>query len=632
MNTQTKTSVVGWFNQRGLEPLDYQPMAIITTIKSDKKKVVLAAAPNSGKTTMTICIIDLLKEVNPNMKVLILTHNQIILRDNFIKNIDKLGKPFNYQVIESGCDDITEDVVISIPATMINCKNLPKFDLVIVDEAHEYYKKDMVQTIIKKVKPSREILLTGTPSPFIGDEKYDLVYVTGMDVYEAGNSADVYTEISTSTYFMDQKDYNTDGEVHKSYNFGKNETIVTLDDVMSKVYNRLVSKMRQPKNYAYSPLVDWVFLNKNMGRTMIACRNQSQAKKVGDYFTSKGIKNIVSISDSDSDNELLRAWEQKQEYRVLIVVRRGILGFSDETLVNLVDMTMSKNINRMFQLYNRVTRKFGDTKKLYIKVVPANLSDYHSVFVAGMLSMLHEEWYTKFNGKNFYEMRIPIKKNTTKRNGGTGISKSTTKVKLRIEDLGCIQPQEMFQYLNSNKSKLLNPEYWVDMRTVMIKLDEHYSNGKTTWNLSEKIVDENYSQFENKTLSELESTYQGSVARARKFGYHNELLEKYNITKDYYRRNTEDRAQIIIDFCKKNNITKRHELRNHSQEGQKHYAWVKKRSEIGDKILPPTTIKWTVESVLQTEKEAKEKKIGFKTYSASAWNAKRRFIKQGLIQ
>jgi hypothetical protein len=567
MNTQTKTSVVGWFNQRGMEPLDYQPMAIITTIRSEKKKVVLAAAPNSGKTTMSICIIDLLKEINPDMKVLILTHNQVILRKNFSESIEDLGRPFDYQVIED-CND---------PITKRYCYWYPRR-------------------------------------------------------FKSGNSADVYTEISTSTYFMDQKDYNTDGEVNKSYNFGKNETIVTLDDVMSKVYNRLVSKMRQPKNYAYSPLVDWVFLNKNMGRTMIACRNQSQAKKVGDYFTSKGIKNIVSISDSDSDNELLRAWEQKQEYRVLIVVRRGILGFSDETLVNLVDMTMSKNINRMFQLYNRVTRKFGDTKKLYIKVVPANLSDYHSVFVAGMLSMLHEEWYTKFNGKNFYEMRIPIKKNTTKRNGGTGISKSTTKVKLRIEDLGCIQPQEMFQYLNSNKSKLLNPEYWVDMRTVMIKLDEHYSNGKTTWNLSEKIVDENYSQFENKTLSELESTYQGSVTRARKFGYHNELLEKYNITKDYYKRNPEDRAQIIIDFCKKNNITKRHELRNHSQEGQKHYAWVKKHSEIGDKILPRTTIKWTVESVLQTEKEAKEKKIGFKTYSASAWGAKRRLIKQGLIQ
>ena len=55
-----KTSVVGWFNQRGMEPLDYQPMAIITSIRSDKNKVVLAAAPNSGKTTMTICIIDIL--------------------------------------------------------------------------------------------------------------------------------------------------------------------------------------------------------------------------------------------------------------------------------------------------------------------------------------------------------------------------------------------------------------------------------------------------------------------------------------------------------------------------------------------------------------------------------------------
>lgn len=629
MNIETKTSVVGWFNQRGMEPLDYQPMAIITTIRSDKKKVVLAAAPNSGKTTMTICIIDLLKEVNPDMKVLILTHNQVILRDNFVKNIEKLGKPFNYQVIESGCDDITEDIVIGIPASLNNCKNLPEFDLVIVDEAHEYYKEKMVQRIIRKAKPSRQILLTGTPSPFIGDEEYDLVYVTGQDVYEAGNSAEVYTEISTSTYFIDHKDYNKNGEVKESYNFGKNQTQVTLDDVMSKVYDRLVSKMRQPKNYAYSPYVDWVFLNKNMGRTMIACRNQSQAKKVSDYFTSKGVKNILSISDSDTDNELLRIWEEKQEYRVLIVVRRGVLGFSDETLVNLVDMTMSKNINRMFQLYNRVTRKFGNTKKLFIKVVPANLSDYHSVYVSAMLCMLHEEWYTKFNGKNFYEMRIPLIKKKSQRRNGVGNGKSSGKVKPRIEDLGCIEPQDMFQYLNSNKSKLLNPECWVDMRTVM----ERLINFNCTVERPFEYFDDFYSKYENNTITEL---YKGSktiVILAQRKGIHDQLITKYNIKPTSLRGlSPEERIEMIKEYIKDNNIKSRLELRN-DKNGKKHFNWIISNQELCKDILPSLYKKdYTVDFVLKRKQESEDMNIKFHKYDYAAYQKYNKMKKKGLIQ
>jgi len=596
MNIETKTSVVGWFNQRGMEPLEYQPMAIITTIRSDKKKVVLAAAPNSGKTTMTICIIDLLKEVNPNLKVLILTHNQVILRDNFVKNIEKLGKPFNYQVIEGGCDDITEDIVIGLPASLNNCKNLPEFDLVIVDEAHEYYKEKMVQRIIRKAKPSRQILLTGTPSPFIGEKQYDLVYVTGQDVYEAGNSAEVFTEICTSTYFIDHKDYNPEGDVRKSYNFGKNETTVTLDDVMSKVYDRLISKMRQPKNYAYSPLVDWVFLNKNMGRTMIACRNQSQAKKVGDYFTSKGIKNIVSISDSDSDNELLRVWEEKQEYRVLIVVRRGVLGFSDETIINLVDMTMTKNINRMFQLYNRVTRKFGNTKKLYIKVVPANLADYHCVYVSGMLCMLHEEWYTKFNGKNFYEMKVPIKKNRPKRTNGTGNGKGRGKVKPRIEDLGCIEPQEMFQYLNSNKSKLFNPECWTEMGTVISRLNDYYNVRRIH---TETILDEIYSKYQNKKFEEMWKSEGAAIATARRKNIHEKLMLKYNIHRTWVYRNEDE----IEQFIKENNITKQQELRNMGGIGLKYIDWLSRNPEVRNRLLPSTKKSISMEELFETMKK-----------------------------
>ena len=40
----------------------------------------------------------------------------------------------------------------------------------------------------------------------------------------------------------------------------------------------------------------------------------------------------------------------------IIVVGRGILGFNFEQLVNVVDMTGSQNIDRIFQLMARVVR------------------------------------------------------------------------------------------------------------------------------------------------------------------------------------------------------------------------------------------------------------------------------------
>jgi len=368
-----------------------------------------------------------------------------------------------------------------------------------------------------------------------------------------------------------------------------------------------------------------------MGRTLIACNNTKQAQMVGEYFTKNGIKNVVSTHKDDMDNELIRDFIKDQSYKVLIVVRRGILGFSDKTIVNCIDMTLSKNINRMFQLFNRVTRKWGDLNKLFIKVVPSNESDIHRMYVTGMLCMLHKEWYTKFNGRNFNNMVVPRR---TRRGAGSGGGSTTRRNRTQqtFEYLDIIDPTEVYQFLTSNKSNVYNTECWVDMKTVVIKLQEYNGESKATHNLTDTIVEEHYAEFEGRTLNELEEKYQSSVTRARTNNYHNELLEKYNITKQYYIRPDEERAKIIVDFCKEHNITIRHQLRNHSIEGRKHYTWIKSHKDIGDQILRPSRIKWTPELVMKSIKEAKQKNITIANYCPSAYGAYKRFKKRGLMR
>ena len=50
--------------------------------------------------------------------------------------------------------------------------------LLIVDEAHHYYHSDMIQKIIKHYKPEYQLLLTGTPSPFVKSKEFTGVHAS----------------------------------------------------------------------------------------------------------------------------------------------------------------------------------------------------------------------------------------------------------------------------------------------------------------------------------------------------------------------------------------------------------------------------------------------------------------------
>lgn len=552
---QLNTRIIVWFYTHcGYAPYQYQIDKIVDLFNEFKKtgkipKIVLAAAPNAGKTNMSICFIDLLLEDNPHLRTLILVHNTSILRKNYFDRILLLKPKFMLaaQDLKAGDEfDENSNVVVTMPSTIQQRKILPKFDVLIVDEAHHFYEsKDkrskerggtMIQKIIKKINPKYHILLTGTPSIFIKLGGYKILSITGMEIYEAGNSAEVYVEHSTSSYFVRNTDFTKGSDdVKIDFKFDINETEKSLEDVVKKIYHRLLS-FRNPKQNSIkqlvSPVLDWEFFKFNLKRTIIACKNIEQALIVSDYFKNKGIKTAQSDYISDPHNKLIEEFLEDKTYKILVVVLKGVLGLDDPTIEIAVDMTLSKNIDRVFQFYNRVTRKLiikgKSVKKLFIKIVPSNRVDEYKIRLTGVICMMHKEWYTKFNGKNFLDMKLP--KESKPSNGGTGGKTSTTggnKPKGQ-EYLGIPAPENMFQYLTSNRGELLNAESWTETSRVVNLLRDY--NDETRLEITNEMIEELYSINKSCYLKDFNfGKNSTTINKARKLGIHNDLMLKYDI-------------------------------------------------------------------------------------------------------
>lgn len=394
-----------WFTYRGLKVLKYQSEVLQKIEKSMQKQeiTVLAACPSAGKTIMSIyCIENYLIE-HPLAKVLVLTHGTTVLRTQFHDVLEETKPAYTYNLVAKFSEfDYSKQVNVCLPQT-INGNLLPHFDLLVVDEAHQFYFADMVQEIIKRIAPSKQLLLTGTPSVFI-QRGFSIIPIPLLRIYDEGMIADVRVEIATSSYNFDIiKDYNEDKELKSEIEILENETTKTLDELLSKIIAKLNNN---------NSIHTWSQTLAELKKTMFACKSQQQAVQVKQYFDNIGIKSALSISDIDTDSTEIWRFKTETDCLILIVVGRGILGFNYAELVNIVDMTTSQNIDRIYQLFCRVVRKHSDgDKKLFFKIAPKDKSDYYKYIMTGVLALSSEEFFCKFNGKNFDDIKIPVIKN-----------------------------------------------------------------------------------------------------------------------------------------------------------------------------------------------------------------------------
>lgn len=191
--------------------------------------------------------------------------------------------------------------------------------------------------------------------------------------------------------------------------------------VLKELYKKLKSIYRtNPKMYFLSHKTNsmseiWLKSFKRLKKTMIVVPGSIEAaNEVSDYFNKQIGKEFVAMSHSDNDQDSLIIEEFKTNKKlILIVVHRANIGYNFPDLVNLIDMSFSMNIDRIYQMLCRVNRiSSRNEKKLFLKVVPNNVYAYYMEhIITCVLCLMDIRWLSIYNGKNFNnKIKIPVKK------------------------------------------------------------------------------------------------------------------------------------------------------------------------------------------------------------------------------
>jgi superfamily II DNA or RNA helicase len=366
----------------------------------DKKDVVvLAATPNSGKTLMAIAWMEKYLLDNPTHRMLVLTHNQNVLRKQFYNDIVGARVNFTFDRVDN-IDDLNysdSQVIVTLPKTIIGSleQNDSKFDVLVVDEAHHYYnvKDGMVSQIIEKYKFRKQLLLTGTPAPFIAAKK-DIIAVSLDELIEGEYCADPIVLIAKASYNITMDDFTKKDELKKDTKLKAEDTVKTLDNLLPIIESKLFTS-------------GWRSTIETLGKTMIFCKSISQAHDVLKYFKGKKVQALLSTSDNDLNGDFIDEFI-KSDVKILIVVDRGVLGFNLPELVCIIDMKCGKNISNLFQLFNRITRIHpGNKQKYYFKVIPSSLEFEYMYMLSAAIALMFKDNYIKYNGTP-NEIVIPV--------------------------------------------------------------------------------------------------------------------------------------------------------------------------------------------------------------------------------
>lgn len=423
---------------------EYQTNPTTSTISKLEagKKVILNGCPGSGKTEMGIYIIKWF--LDNGKKVLVLAHSTNVLKNNFQDRWN------NYY-------DNHPNLTICIPQSY---KKGVIYDLVIVDEAHENYLAKVVQDIVKDIPA--QLLLTGTPSPLILKGGFDIEVIAMEDVPREFFSK-TGIELLSTCYKWTETDYNQSGNLKYNTSITKSDTESSLDAVIVKLIDRLrnksVSAERFNKPGILTRIQKAIFKGSNLGKTMFVCSRKSQADYVNTYLVKKGYNSKVSHSDSDGDSVLFDSFKNGN-FDVLVVVNRGRLGFSDDNLMNIIDMSGTKNPNLIYQMFARCVRGNQSQSKLFMKLAPTGdaMHDLTAVATQMALSLMFKDVISVFNGKNMRGMFIPVLKTKSE----------TEKVKVKTEKV------------KSEKSnRVIFPEYHTDvlveLKNIRYSLEDELS-------------------------------------------------------------------------------------------------------------------------------------------------------------
>lgn len=322
--------------------------------KVNEYGVVLAAAPGAGKTSILVHIINKFLEKHPNKNVVIFAHNQKILVEQMLSDFEfgPVEPNFTYGLFGSG-----RQVEIGLPSQ--KSKIPKKIDLIVVDEAHQYYGSQMLNNIILNRRPKFQILLTGSPHIFNEVNKkyskmlYGMIYISGEQLYDKN----VYSKMTV-------------------------EFLSCASDRIEDKYSAAMASLSLDQNF-------------NGEKILIACKNMAEAYSLSLHIRGTR-KMAVSTSENDPKGQLIKDFKSGV-YDTLIVVNRGILGFSDSNITALLDFKCVMDINSRSQLIARILRKHPkNTRKFYVCVDHRSKKQKNYDIIGKAISLMETDNFTRF--------------------------------------------------------------------------------------------------------------------------------------------------------------------------------------------------------------------------------------------
>lgn len=467
-----KSKVANQFNSiiksRGLTELPYQKDFLTNKLyQNPSKPVVFAAGTSAGKTfTMAMWLeIFYSDSKNKNKISLLIPASKTVLRDNTKNSFEEFNPSFSYVIckdkkdLQQAIDDKIQ-VIIALPQTLIRSISiLPKVERFILDEAHQWYFKTTIQSLIKKVKPNYQLLLTGSPSRFVAqNDKFICKFVPVMELYELGHVHNAKIEVVSSSYDFKQADYlssygNLKSNKTNSPTKAKQALEMVIDEMITKLKSTTSSKITR----------NWKGINKvnsffnHLSKTIIYTHSTKQADTFFKILDKK-MKGSVLLSHSENDgkSELFTQFQNDDNIRILIAVDRGRLGFNMPELFNIVDFTMTQSLDMLLQMYGRLLRKSADNpdkQKIYFKVATKNTADYFVDLMTAMLCLTTNDeptyYYSSYNGKNMGGIRIPkvlMNKKRVKAHIPSQLAKSkSTKPYVSLTELGIPSDLNLFK-------------------------------------------------------------------------------------------------------------------------------------------------------------------------------------------
>ena len=340
----------------------YQPKAaeiVLKNLLSGKYIAsVLAACPGAGKTTISQMVLNKYIAMSSTAKVVVLTEGQGVLKSQYLDELQGAHIPINFTF---GGFESDAQVRVGLPQS-IGRLAWEQIDLLVVDEAHNFYFADTVQAIIKKLNPKHIMLMTGSPTKFNlhnlkNETKYGIHYISAELLQRQG----VFSAVNMDVIRVADK---------------KNAKITT-----ARALNFATAK------------------GDDLSKIMIACPSIAYATEVAVVLKEFGYIVALSTSKNDQEDQEIRNFKSGQA-NALIVVGKGILGFNDSNITALFDFKGSDNVDSAYQLFARVLRKHAKgVVKSYYRIADKDFNK-QVLTLHKILGLMKTEIFTGFTGKN----------------------------------------------------------------------------------------------------------------------------------------------------------------------------------------------------------------------------------------